>query len=504
MHRMATSTLPIVALLLVAGCGEPFLSNPVPSAASGGAAASGTASASGSGGAGAGGSSGSSSSGGSGAEAPAPTGNHLCSVRLGGPGTVWPRSLARDANSNVVVSGYFDGSVDFGGGPLSAPLSDNAPFVVVFGSDCSHKWSTHLGGPHGLIHASFTPDGDVVAAGQMETDTTIGGTSYSLSGVKDSFVVKWSATGDVLWSRHFGVTGGNHWPRAVAADPQGDVLVFLNQFGAGDFGLGLSSGDRMVLLKLSGSDGSILWALPFTAQDFRARSVTTDANGNVYVGGMFVQTLSLGGTTLTGNGPESEAYVAKFDAAGTLLWARNYGSSNGGLTDYVRGVAVDPAGQVWIAGRFGGAIDFGQGPLQSAGGRDMFAARLDPDGNPEWSARFGGPERDDARSIAVDAQQHVLLTGRFRDTIDFGGGPLSATAAYVGADDVFLVKLDADGSHLWSRSFGNDNDDEGVHVAVDPSGGIALVGFFEDSIDFGGGPLSAGGNYSLFLALFEP
>ena len=67
-----------------------------------------------------------------------------------------------------------------------------------------------------------------------------------------------------------------------------------------------------------------------------------------------------------------------------------------------------------------------------------------------FSQRFGDTESDSGRAIAVDGARNVLVTGEFRGTVDFGGGPLSSA----GDRDIFLAKYDAAGAHLWSQRFG--------------------------------------------------
>jgi hypothetical protein len=82
-------------------------------------------------------------------------------------------------------------------------------------------------------------------------------------------------------------------------------------------------------------------------------------------------------------------------------------------------------------------VDFGGGPLTSDG-NDIFVAKYkEVEGSHLWSARFGGANSDLGNSVAVDANRNVVVTGSFRDTVDFGGGPLTS----VGGSDIFLVKL---------------------------------------------------------------
>jgi hypothetical protein len=81
-------------------------------------------------------------------------------------------------------------------------------------------------------------------------------------------------------------------------------------------------------------------------------------------------------------------------------------------------------------------MNFGGGGLVSAGGADIFVAKLDASGVHQWSEDFGGTNEDEGHAVAVDGSADVLVSGRFRGTVDFGGGSLVSA----GGDDAFLAK----------------------------------------------------------------
>ena len=123
----------------------------------------------------------------------------------------------------------------------------------------------------------------------------------------------------------------------------------------------------------------------------------------------------------------------------------------------------------------------------TAGGGDVVVAKFAANGAHQWSKRFGDASNQYSADVAVDSVGDVIVTGGFVGTIDLGGGPRISA----GAEDIFLTKLAADGSHMWSLRFGDPADHQTPQsVVVDPSSGaIALAGYFEGTIDFGGGPL---------------
>jgi Beta-propeller repeat len=243
--------------------------------------------------------------------------------------------------------------------------------------------------------------------------------------------------------------------------------------------------------------GNILWSERFgDASDQVARNVAVDGLGNVFVTGNFSGTINFGGGTLMSAGGD-DIFLAKLDPNGAHVWSKRFGDG-GSQVGYA--VSTDGAGNVVVTGAFSGTVDFGNGPLVSSGGDDVFVAKLDPSGGPIWSRRFGDLKGQSAIGVAIDGSDSVLVTGYFSGTLDFGGGPLLAT----GTGDIFAAKLDASGNHVWSKRFGGGTDQHGSDIAVDSLGNAVLTGyFFGGAVDFGGGPLTNAGSADAFLAKLD-
>ena len=160
------------------------------------------------------------------------------------------------------------------------------------------------------------------------------------------------------------------------------------------------------------------------------------------------------------------------------------------------GVATDSSGNVVITGYFGGSVDFGGGPLSSAGLADFFVAKYDGNGNHLWSKRFGDSSSESGAEVATDGSGNVVITAGFEGSVDFGGGPLSSA----GLADIFVAKFDGSGNHLWSKRFGDSSSDKGASVATDGSGSVVITGYFFGSVDFGSGPLTSASNGDGFVA----
>src|SRR5437773_827609 len=119
-----------------------------------------------------------------------------------------------------------------------------------------------------------------------------------------------------------------------------------------------------------------------------------------------------------------DIFLVKLSPTGTNVWAKRFGGSG---VDVATAVAVDKQNNsVIVAGYFTGTVDFGGGPLTSAGGADVFVAKYAADGGFQWAKRFGGTSGDVAASVAVDGSGNVVVGGRFSGSVDFGGGTLTS------------------------------------------------------------------------------
>ncbi|AUX38701.1 uncharacterized protein SOCE26_000790 [Sorangium cellulosum] len=177
------------------------------------------------------------------------------------------------------------------------------------------------------------------------------------------------------------------------------------------------------------------------------------------------------------------------EPTGAPRWSARFGAAG---NDVGYGVAADASGNLYVAGWFTGTVDFGAGPLVSAGGEDIFLIKLDPLGNVIWSQRFGTETDERGGAVAVDAAGDVLLTGSYvaRDpgfsepppaTVDLGGGQLPhapALSFFGNTEPLFVAKFTGDGEHLWSRGYppvGFAWEPETYDVAVDTAGNVAVL-----------------------------
>jgi hypothetical protein len=179
------------------------------------------------------------------------------------------------------------------------------------------------------------------------------------------------------------------------------------------------------------------------------------------------------------------------------MWAKLFGNP---APQAVFAASTTGQGDVLLAGGYYEAIDFGGGPLPSAGAADIFVARLSAGGEHGWSRGFGDAGFQIPSHIAADSEGGALLAGDLTGVIDFGGGPLLTGSE----PDFFLARLSAAGEHLWSRRGGDGGYRRLNGLAVGAAGEALLAGTFTGMLNLGGGPLEAAGEPDGFVAMLSP
>jgi hypothetical protein len=292
--------------------------------------------------------------------------------------------------------------------------------------------------------------------------------------VSDFFRHTYEAAGAPLWTRQAG-TSVNDFANGVAVDSAGNA--YIAGYTRGSLGGPSAGQDDYFLAKYDGS-GALLWTRQAgTSAGDRGLRVAVDAAGNAYVAG--VTNGSLGGPSAGTN----DYFLVKYDASGALLWTRQAGSPG---TDVGHGVAVDGAGNAYIAGFTEGLP--GGGPY--AGSYDAFLAKYDASGAVLWTRQAGTSGQDVGRGVAVDGTGNAYIAGYTEGSL---GGP------NVGGSDYFLAKYDASGALLWMRQAGTSGGDFDYGVAVDGAGNASIAGETQGSL---GGPNAGGSDY--FLAKYGP
>lgn len=364
------------------------------------------------------------------------------------------------------------------------PCADPPLFAALYGGDNDQMGDALATDAAGNIYLAGTYAGEIdFGAGQLPTSGGL-------------FLVKLDPQGHPLWQKSW----KSGYVRSMAVDPQGGVTLLGAFWGAVDYGggpLGVAGGESLFVLSLDAAGGH-RWSKAFAASlpDYWDWFVAGGPSGEVVITTTFDDPVDLGGGTLAALGKE-DILVARFDAQGHHTWSKRFGGAGG---DFITAAAVDTNGDVLLTG-YGPGVDFGGGPIGAQG--KAFLVRLDAQGKHLWSKAFGGAAGLSASGMSLDGAGNIAVAGLSNGDVDLGGGLRHAAPA---GERCFAGKFSPTGAHLWSLAFGchaNPYVPLGPRVAADHSGGVAVVGSFDGTADFGFGPVTSH-NADAFLLRLDP
>ncbi|MCA9622853.1 MAG: hypothetical protein KC731_27730 [Myxococcales bacterium] len=434
-------------------------------------------------------------------------GGLLWSKTFGGTEEDFVLDMAVGPGDRVAVVGASLGPASFGGAELpGSGVGNEDTFVAVFQADGSHLWSRRYGDtaaqrPYGV---AFDSAGNVVVSGAYLGSMDFGG-GYQLTsaGGQDLFLAKLAADdGATLWAEGHGESFAQAGGRvAVASD---DSIALMGTFRGGlDFGppttaLTGATNTWTIFVARFTANGAPIWAAQYgDAGEQQPWDIALDASDDILLTGTFDGNLSFGGATLTAP-TNPRVFFAALTSGGAHLRSQAWGT--GGTTQVGWTVAAGPAGSAVVAGDFDGTLEFAGHPVTASAGRDAFAVKLDASGAPLWSHAYGTVESNVVYAADVDDAGRVLLGGRFEAPIDFGLGPLG----HAGDGDAFVALLDASGEALLDFALAAAGDQETTAVGFSSSGQLVAAGHFEATVHFDGVPQTSLGKRDGFLAKLQP
>ncbi len=412
------------------------------------------------------------------------------SFALGSAGEQSGFRILKDATGDTFVAGAFSGTVDFDPGAGVSTLTSSDPdgniFVVKYDPTGAFSWVQQVKMSLTFDHAAHDPAvhlalddaGNVYLATEFDASATVGtlpavinSQPSPIGGDRDILIAKLSPTGVALWAEAIGSAGQNDLIDGFAVHgPTGTVALSSQFVGTVDFD-------------------------PSAAVQNRTSQSSTGSDG----------------------------FILALETTGAFRWVRQL--SAGASNVFPEGVAFLVAGDVVATGAFSGTVDFnfltgGPSTLTSApgpfAGDDAFVARFDAAaGTVVWKQASGGALQENGNAIAVNSADQIFVAGQFRGAVDFdagagvsllienGGGPGGTSE-----DDVYLQKLDANGTLLGAVGFGGTGGEDVFGLKIIGTDSVFLLGKFGMTADLDPGAgvasLTTKSENTLFVSRFDP
>lgn len=165
------------------------------------------------------------------------------------------------------------------------------------------------------------------------------------------------------------------------------------------------------------------------------------------------------------------------------------------------GYSIDKNGNLFCVGSYSGAIDLGDNAVfRAKSGEELFIIKYNTQGQQLWASHFGDKHSIDAASISTDDLGNSFITGSFDSSAKFRTFKIvSSTSKSYASPNFYLLKLNVSGDPVWVKYSKNSGRDEGCFVSTDPSGNIFVAGTFDEKFELDGQFLTSNANQDVFL-----
>ncbi len=404
-------------------------------------------------------------------------GNVLWAKSGGGIDADFGHCVTTDASDNVYVMGYFFSPTLVFGTYTLTNTGNSSIFLVKYSPTGTVLWAKNSFGTGGCEgYGAATDDfGNIYITGDFGTSPiTFGTYTISPSGTLNLFLAKYDSSGNALWAKS--ATGSTYtWGNSVATDASGNIYI-TGRFNSPSLTFGTytvtNAGTESIFLTKYDASGNTLWAKgALGAGTIIGNGLTTDALSNIYLtGGFNSSSFTIDTYTLTNTG-SNDAFIAKYDVSGNLLWAK---SGVGAGYDAGYNIATDTLGNVYMAGSFSygsvNSITFGTTtlPFPSGGTDPMFVVKYTSSGNPICALGLGSGG-DDACGVATDVSGNVFAGGDFMMNPFIVG---TTTLSLSGQEDVFVAKANFNCQQTGIEEL---NNNEIVNIYPNPNNGSFVL-----------------------------
>ncbi|MGZ4042542.1 MAG: choice-of-anchor tandem repeat GloVer-containing protein, partial [Bacteroidia bacterium] len=320
------------------------------------------------------------------------------------------------------------------------------------------------------------PAGNIYTVGSYSGTITLGTFTLVSSGLSDVYLAKMNSAGTVLWAvTSTSVNTSNDYGTSIKLDNAGNIYICGDGRATAFSGAAAPSyygGTEDAFAAKFNNSGVCQWitAVGGTSADY-AYGIDVDKNsGAVYLTGSYASTGTFGTFSSTATSFD-DYYLVKFNGStGAVTWLKTISGGSG--YEYGDDLVIDNSGNIYAIGQGGGAsMNFGGYTYTSFGSSDFFIVKYNSAGTVQWVTSAGGSNYATPGGIAMDYNKSIYVTGSFNGTATFG--PYSFTSQS-GTDDFFAAKYNSAGAIQWIKTGTGPGNDEGMDVAVSPTGSTVL------------------------------
>lgn len=381
-------------------------------------------------------------------------------------GAIFPEYLFQDATGNFYVVGTF-GAYSFGGTVTFFPSTTFASaghsdiFIAKFDESANLLWAQ-------AIHSAESPAAAYTAALDDANNLFVAGTLFGqhifTSTVNDTifsdsnwhiYLAKYTSTGILAGTSNIIESTQVMYPYGMITDPAHNIFIAGKYLGKPIFGIEPDTFsiaespfyDALFISRFSSVGPAAVWAYPgISSTSHYPFTLDTDEAYNLIISGAYSTSVMLtsasSSATLT-SASDNEIFLASYNRAGALLWAKNGGHSSSGaitITDAVHNQGAN----IFLTGNYTGSPTFGEGSATAyiPYMNDLFVAMYDETGTLDYVQHAGGASGENSYSITLDEFNNPYIAGHFNLASVFDStATLQITLSSYGYTDILVAKL---------------------------------------------------------------
>lgn len=373
------------------------------------------------------------------------------------------------------------------------------PILISFTATAQVEWLKRAGGSSTDLANGLWADkeGNAFVCGSISGSAKFHKAPIHSRGGGDIYVAKYSTAGDVLWVSTFGGKLDD-FATAISADAQGNLFItgVFTDTAYFEKQVLISGGVDVFVAKLNPA-GKLEWAKALkTAGTAVPSAISVTEQGSAYVGGMFSGNFDNDRVKL--NQGQTDGFLCKIDWKGERAWTRTFGSTG---FDELKVLKTDVLGRVLVGAVFDNVLLVEENEFEGKSSRSSAAILFEATGNALWTKIFSGTDAECSITDAVtDAEGTCYLSGKFSGETSFG----EVKANSNGQTDAFVAALDKSGNVRWLSCLGGDQPDDALVLEILPDGkSLVMAGQFSKLVSHGKKTLTADFDNQFFMARWD-
>jgi hypothetical protein len=333
-------------------------------------------------------------------------------------------AVASDNEGNVYLSGKFERELTIDGQSEPIVSNGMADIMVVkYNQNGAWQWTKRFGGmgEDNIFDADCDNQGNLIMSGYFQGTVQFGDFQLASQGGFDMVILKISPNGEVINAIRLGGTG-NDGGNELEIGNSNQIIIGAQSDGTFEGITNTGLQDAYIISMTS--DFSVNWIRSVQGSGIaRAKAIEIDNLGNIYLGGDYVNENLINDSENTNtfeNFGGTDAYLASWTASGALRWIKNWGGIG---NDLCKGIVTTSQNNIYAVGEFTNLVDFDETSLASdVGSQDLFIWMLENDGSSQWVRHIKASENLTGAEVTTDDQDNLYFGLGISGNVEFQTG----------------------------------------------------------------------------------